>query len=152
MTQEEIRSRIDELVKQLNAKRQLFFTAYCVNPDATDAALKSGYAKTSARVTGHKITKLPVFIEAYQLYQDIQLDAAVYDGKWKRSQLVKIHLAAMLKESPDFGNAMRSIDILNKMDGDYDDKSEGERDNTSQTLAEIVKELVGSSNNSPSFD
>jgi len=52
-------------MEKLTAKQLIFVSEYCIHRNATQAAIKAGYAKNSARVTGHENLRKPQILEKF---------------------------------------------------------------------------------------
>ena len=105
---------------KLNARQKAFCEYYVVCSNATEAAIKAGYSKKTARVIGQEnLTKPYIKKKINELSQKIACNS-IMTAKERQEYLTKLINAADVKVS----DKLKALDILNKMTGEYIQKVE----------------------------
>ena len=100
----------------LTKKQRAFVNAYLGNGgNATQAALKAGYAKASAHTTAHKMLKLPKIQKLLSKQQEKNAEAEDITRASQIEKLKAIYEKAL--RARQFGAAVKSIEVINKMLG-----------------------------------
>ena len=98
-------------------KELAFAREYAQDWNKTQAAIRAGYSKASARQIGYDLLKKP-YIQ--KMVQDIQRERAErldLDALWLRDQLQDCYAAA--REKGDLKSAVKALDSLGKLIGAF---------------------------------
>ncbi len=122
-------------MRKLNAKQAAFVREYNKDSNATQAALRAGYAKASAHSQAHDLLKKPEIREAIMKGVKKEENLATVDKAWVLSMLRKnLELAMALRPVKDKeGNTLgmltyqgavanKAIELLGKNLGMFKDK------------------------------
>jgi phage terminase small subunit len=75
-------------------RERLFVAEYPVDWNATQAAIRAGYSKKSAKDIGHELTRKPKIIDAITAFLAKREDRASIDRKWVLARLVDVEAEA----------------------------------------------------------
>ena len=82
----------------LNDKQKLFCLEYTVNYDATEAAIKAGYSKKTAKTQGSRLLKNPQVLDYVRKIQKDQAERLCVTSDWVVMQLVEVYKRCMQQE------------------------------------------------------
>ena len=119
----------------LTARQERFVDEYLLDLNATQAAIRAGYSKNSARQIGDENLSKPVIAAAVAKAKQERSEATKIDAEWVLRQAVELHLRCMQEIKParnpktgkqlcdDDGNALftfnsagasRSLELIGK--------------------------------------
>ncbi len=85
---------------QLTAKQERFVDEYLVDLNATQAAIRAGYSKNSARQMGAENLSKPYIAAAVAKAKRERSEATKVDAEWVLRQAVELHLRCMQEIKP----------------------------------------------------
>lgn len=119
----------------LNPKQKRFVNFF--NGDAKDAALKAGYSKSCANVTGCRLMKQKKITDAIRNRLD-QKDAPLIATRKDR----QVFWSKVMNDSTEsMMNRLRAAELLGKSEADFTDKLEHSGNMKFEHLLEIAKEV-----------
>lgn len=98
-------------------KELAFAREYAMDWNKTQAAIRAGYSKASARYIGYELLKKP---HIQKMVQDIQRERAAWldlDALWLKDQMKDCYVAA--REKGDLKSAARLLESLGKLTGAF---------------------------------
>jgi phage terminase small subunit len=99
--------------KDLTLKQQRFIEAYLKDLNATNAAIKAGYSKKTAHVSGCVLLKNPKIQREVQIYREKEQDKAGISREWiieRYKRLIEFHI----DEIYDNDGNMKPLDEIPK--------------------------------------
>ena len=120
---------------KLNSRQKRFIEEYLIDLNATQAAIRAGYSKNSARQIGDENLSKPAIAAAVALAKRERSEKTKIDAEWVLNQAVELHQRCMSEVRPmlnpktrkqqydDDGNALfkfnaaganRSLEIIGK--------------------------------------
>ena len=86
--------------KTLTPKQQRFVDEYLIDLNATQAAIRAGYSKNSARQIGQENLSKPVIAAAVAKAKQERSEAIKIDAEWVLRQAVELHRRCMQEIRP----------------------------------------------------
>ncbi len=86
--------------KNLTAKQQRFVEEYLIDLNATQAAIRAGYSRNSARQIGVENLSKPVIAAAVAKAKRERSEATKIDAEWVLKQAVELHRRCMQEIRP----------------------------------------------------
>ena len=86
--------------KNLTSKQQRFMDEYLIDLNATQAAIRAGYSKNSARQIGQENLSKPVIAAAVAKAKQERSEAIKIDAEWVLRQAVELHRRCMQEIRP----------------------------------------------------
>ena len=86
--------------KNLSPKQSRFVEEYLIDLNATQAAIRAGYSRNSARQMGAENLSKPVIAEAVAVAKRLRSEDAKIDAEWVLGQAVEIHRRCMAEIRP----------------------------------------------------
>jgi|GEM_PF-4298872 len=108
-----------------------------VRPNKTQAAIRAGYSKASARYIGYELLKKP---HIQILVREVQRERAALldlDAVWLRDQLQDCYAAA--REKDDLKSAARLLESLGKLMGAFGKHNDQKKGITTQAEADSIR-------------
>ena len=97
----------------LNPKQKRFCEEYIIDSNATQASIRAGYSKNTAKEIGHEHLTKPHIIEYIR-----ELSKQITSSRILKSRDIQILLSDRIEEGLD-QDGLRAVDIINKMQGNY---------------------------------
>lgn len=104
----------------LTAKQQRFVEEYCVDWNATQAAIRAGYSEKTAALIGHENLRKPNVAAAIQVFRTNLAERSKVDAEWIANRL-KVE-ALRDGENATHGARVRAVELLGKLLGLLSDK------------------------------
>ena len=128
--------------KDLNPKRKRFVQEFLVDCNATQAAIRAGYSKRTANVTGSQLLAIP------------SIKAAVQAGQAKAAERAQINVdnvikrpdeaARRAKHNDDAANEIRALELLGKHVGAFTERWQiGFSNLSDEELERRIQEKLG---------
>ena len=86
--------------KRLTSRQERFVCEYLIDLNATQAAIRAGYSKNSARQIGDENLSKPVIAAAVAKAKRERSEATKIDAEWVLRQAVELHLRCMQEIKP----------------------------------------------------
>ena len=118
----------------LNSKQQAFAREYCVDRNATQAAIRAGYSAKSAYSQGHELLKHPEVAAAIQEADARHAEAVDITAAGTLQDIAR--LAQKAEKAGEWGAALKGRELLGKHLKLFTDKVEV---SGKLTLAELVE-------------
>lgn len=141
---------------QVRDKELAFAREYAMDWNKTQAAIRAGYSRTSARYIGYELLKKPHIRNLVRQVQRERAEKLDIDILWLKDQLQDCYAAA--REKGDLKSAARLLESLGKMSGAYEKHNHQKQVIRSEAEADAVRaklkqrgvnfEVVNSSSNS----
>lgn len=139
----------------LNIKQRTFVLEYLKDMNATQAAIRAGYAKKTAYSQGQRLLKHVDIARVLQVARDERAKETKTDAKWVIEQLEKVHNRCMQidpvmgkvdgewKETGlfkfDSTGAIKSLELIGKHHGMFTEKVKHEGEVTINVVKEVIK-------------
>lgn len=104
----------------LNARQQRFVDEYCIDLNATQAAIRAGYSKNTAEVQASRLLRNVKIAEAIEAKRKRLEVKAEVSAEWVLKELVDNVKVA--KESGDLNPANKALELIGKHLGMFTDK------------------------------
>lgn len=101
--------------KQLSLKQQAFINEYVIDKNATQAAIRAGYARPSARVQGARLLAHPEVRAAIDQKVHQAACATQTEAEWVRARLREE--ATDFSERSTHSGRIRALELLGKVNG-----------------------------------
>ena len=86
--------------KNLSPKQKRFIEEYLIDLNATQAAIRAGYSKNSARQIGDENLSKPAIAAAVALAKRERSEKTKIDAEWVLNQAVELHQRCMSEVRP----------------------------------------------------
>ena len=148
----ELIKRSAQLAQELSQMKRQFAEAMLVCDTQTEAAIRAGYSKASARVKGSELMAEPDVIEYIQTLQSLNEIGAMLDNQAVIRLQYQVYERAV--QADDLKAQNTALDQLAKMIGTYSGKTAGRKDETSETpktkketenIMDLLKDIKGRS-------
>lgn len=93
-------SRGNHMNSKLRPKQQRFVDEYLLDLNGTQAAIRSGYARNGAEVTGSRLLRNPNVAEAIAEAMEERSKNTKIDAEWVLKQAVELHMRCMQQVRP----------------------------------------------------
>jgi len=117
-----------------------FAREYAMDWNKTQAAIRAGYSKASARYIGYELLKKP---HIQNLVREVQRERAKrldIDADWLKDQLQDCYAAA--REKGDLKSAAKLLDSLGKLTGAFEKHNHQKHGIKSDAEAEAIREKL----------
>ena len=128
-------------MSKLTEKQRSFVLEYCVDKNATQAAIRAGYSKKTARQIGDQnLSKLDIKVEIDALLARLAENTET-EAAWVRRRL-KVE-AEDCGEFSSHSARIRALEIIAKMNGMFDLDNRQKRDPLLDLLAALSGNVIG---------
>lgn len=134
----------------LNDKQMAFVREYLVDFNATQAAIRAGYSKKTAGSQAHDLLKKPEIQACLKEFREKAAEQTQTDAAWVRQRLREE--ATDYSEFASHSARVRAIEIIAKMNGDFEIHNKQKSDPLVDLLQSLSGNVIGvaSGANNPS--
>lgn len=111
-------------MKKLTVKQELFVKEYLVDLNATQAALRAGYAPTRAKEQGYQNLKRKAIAEEIQKHMDARSDRTLVSADWVLSTIKDTTNELLTDKEKNAANIFKGCELLGKHLKLFTDKHE----------------------------
>ena len=121
-------------------KELAFAREYAQDWNKTQAAIRAGYSKASARYIGYELLKKPHIQELVREVQRERAERLDLDAIWLKDQLQDCYAAA--REKGDVKSAVKALDSLGKLIGAFGKHNDQKLGIKSEAEAEAIRDKL----------
>lgn len=133
----------------MTPKQQRFVQEYLIDLNATQAAIRAGYAPGgSAEVTGHRLLSNAKIASAIKDAQDQRAEETQITQEWVLRSLEKVAKRCMDAETFEHAGANRALELIGRHLSMFKDVVEHRGD----PLAELFERVIGQTKAKPEDD
>ena len=104
------------IVKELNIKQKSFCEFYVASGNATDSAIKAGYKEKYARTNTDKLLKNTMILKYIEELREKTKSKRIMNAVERKEWLTNV----IKSEKAKMTDKLTAVNILNKMDGEYE--------------------------------
>lgn len=127
-------------MSKLNDKQAAFVREYMVDFNATQAAIRAGYAKHAAGQQAHKLLKIAEVQAALKDFREKAAEKTLTDTAWVRERLREEALECGPQAS--HSARIRAVELLAKMNGDFELDNRQKADPIAEAIAAVQAKNV----------
>jgi phage terminase small subunit len=120
----------------LNDKQTAFVQEYLVHFNATQAAIRAGYAKHAAGQQAHKLLKIAEVQAALKDFREKAAEKTLTDTAWVRQRLREE--ATNFSPQASHSARVRAVELIAKMNGDFEADNEQKADPIAEAIAHVA--------------
>lgn len=130
----------DVPMEQVRDKELAFAREFAMDWNKTQAAIRAGYSKASARQIGYELLKKPYIQNLVREVQRERAERLNLDNVWLKDQLQDCYAAA--REKGDLKSAVKALESLGKLTGAFEKHNHQKQGIKSDAEAAAIREKL----------